>query len=46
MVGAAGALDATLGRRNHLLQVSPARLASSTPLRLDHNGSTGFNSGA
>jgi HTH-like domain len=26
--------------------VSPVRLASSTPLRLDHNASTGFSSGA
>jgi hypothetical protein len=27
-------------------RVSPARLASSMPLRLDHSGSTGFSSGA
>jgi Protein of unknown function (DUF4238) len=27
-------------------RVSPARLASSTPLRLDHSGSTGLSSGA
>jgi hypothetical protein len=31
-------LDATLGRRDDLLQVSPPRVANSVPLRLAHKG--------
>jgi hypothetical protein len=46
MVGAADALDATLGPAMTSSRVSPARLASSTCLRLAHSGSSGFSSGA
>jgi hypothetical protein len=38
MVGVADPLDATLGRRDDVIEASPARLASSTLLRLDHSG--------
>jgi hypothetical protein len=47
MVGAADPLDATLRRRNDVVEALACQvLANSTPLRLAHSGSTGFNSGA
>jgi hypothetical protein len=45
-VGAADALDATLGRRDDLLDGVAGEVGQLHPLRLDHSGSTGFNSGA
>ena len=46
MVGGPDPRDAALGRRDDLPEGVTGQVASSTPLRLDHNGSTGFNSGA
>jgi hypothetical protein len=45
MEGVADAVDATLGRGDDVVE-GPARLTNSTPLRLDHSGSTGLRSGA
>jgi hypothetical protein len=46
MVGVADALDATLGRGDDVVEGVAGEVASSTPLRLAHRPSTGFNSGA
>jgi hypothetical protein len=46
MVGGPDPLDATLGGRDDLLQGVTGQVGQLHPLRLDHNGSTGFNSGA
>ena len=46
MMGVADPLDATLGRGDDLVEALAGQVASSTPLRLAHSGSTGFSSGA
>jgi D-arabinose 1-dehydrogenase-like Zn-dependent alcohol dehydrogenase len=46
VIGAAGGVGSFAAAATTSSRVSPARLASSTPLRLDHSGSTGFSSGA
>jgi hypothetical protein len=46
MVGVADPLDATLGRRDDLIEGVASEIGQLHPLRLAHSGSTGFSSGA
>jgi hypothetical protein len=46
MVVAPDPLDATLGRRNDVVEGAAGQVGNSIPLRLDHSGSTGLSSGA
>jgi hypothetical protein len=45
-VGVADAVDATLGRRNDVVEAVTGQVGQLHPLRLAHSGSTGFISGA
>jgi hypothetical protein len=43
MVGVADPLDAMIGRCDDVVEGVADEVASSTPLRLDHSGSTGLS---
>jgi hypothetical protein len=46
MVGGPDPRDATLSRRDDLIQGVTGQVSQLHPLRLAHSGSTGFDSGA